>query len=249
MKPEQALQLMNAYVDRELDLATTLEFESELASDPALKRACGEIERLGTAVRADASYYSASQKLRSRLTATAGQAKWFDAFRRLRWLPAGVAFAAGVLLTSAVTLFAPASNEEARLANEMVASHVRATLGDRLIDVASSDQHTVKPWLSARLDFSPPVQDFAADGFDLVGGRLDYIDGRPVADLVYRHKQHMLDVFIWPSSPDQPLRTSASRGYNLAHFTRSGMSYWLVSDVALGDLEQFAQALSRSAAR
>jgi len=247
MKPEQALKLMNAYVDRELDLATTLEFESELASDPALKAACGEIERLGSAVRAEATYYTAPRKLRLRLTTGAGPAKRFTAGPLLRWLPAGAAFAAGVLLTLAVTFFVPSSNQEARLAHEIVASHVRATLGNRLTDVASSDQHTVKPWLSARLDYSPPVQDFAADGFDLAGGRLDYIDGRPVADLVYRHRLHVVDVFIWPASPDQPLRTSARQGFNLVHFTRGGMSYWLVSDVAIADLEAFAQALPRSA--
>jgi len=247
MKPEQALKLMNAYVDRELDLATTLEFESELASDPALKAACGEIERLGSAVRAEATYYSAPQKLRSRLTTEAGPVKRLAASHLLRWLPAGTAFAAGVLLTLSATFFASSSREEDRLVNEIVASHVRATLGNRLSDVASSDQHTVKPWLSARLDYSPPVQDFAADGFELVGGRLDYIDGRPVADLVYRHRLHVIDVFVWPAFPDQPVRTSTRQGFNLVHFTRGGMSYWLVSDVALADLEAFAQALPRSA--
>jgi anti-sigma factor RsiW len=247
MKPEQALRLMNAYVDRELDLATALEFEAELASHPALKAGCREIEQLGSAVRSHAPYYTAPQSLRSRVAT--GATRGFGAARLPGWLPAAAAFAAGVLVTVAAYLFAPSASEEDRLANEMVASHVRATLGNRLVDVASSDQHTVKPWLSARLDYSPPVRDFAADGFELAGGRLDYINGRPVADLVYRHRLHTVDVFIWPASPDQPLRTTTSQGYNLVHFTRGGMSYWLVSDVALADLEQFAQALPRSSSQ
>jgi anti-sigma factor RsiW len=247
MKREQALKLINAYVDRELDSAASLELEAELASDPTLKSTFDELERLGNAVRGEAAYYTAPEKLRARLVPATRPEK--RVMRFAQWLPAGVAFAAGVFLTVAVTFLAPRSSDEPRFENEMIASHVRATLGNRLIDVASSDQHTVKPWFSARLDYSPPVQDFAADGFELAGGRLDYIDGRPVADLVYRHRQHTVDVFVWPSSPDQPLGRRSRQGFNLVHFTRGGMSYWLVSDVALADLETFAQTLSRSASR
>ncbi len=247
MKPEQARKWMNAYVDRELDPASSIELESEMARDPALKAAYGNLERLGNAVRSEATYYAAPDKLHARLTSRAIPAKRFGALTR--WLPAGAAFAAGVLLTVAVVLLARSPDERSIVAQEIVASHVRATLGNRLTDVASSDQHAVKPWFSARLDYSPPVPDFAADGFELAGGRLDYIDGRPVADLVYRHRLHIVDVYVWPSSPDQPLTASSRQGFNLVHFTRGGMSYWLVSDVALADLEAFAQALPRAAGR
>jgi anti-sigma factor RsiW len=114
------------------------------------------------------------------------------------------------------------------LVTEAVANHARATLANRLIDVASSDQHMVKPWLSARLDYSPPVQDFSADGLPLVGGRLDYLEGRPVATLVYKYREHTIDVFVRPVAGGKPLlapKSATVRGFNVAHGTAAGMEY------------------------
>ncbi len=136
------------------------------------------------------------------------------------------------------------ANED--LALEAVQMHVRATLNHHLIDIASSDQHTVKPWLSARLDYSPPVQDFTADGFALVGGRLDYFDRQPVATLVYRYREHTIDVFVRPESaraPPSSLRTV--RGFNVAHATGSGMDWLAVSDVNTEGLSAFVQKLAQ----
>jgi len=245
VKPEETSKLLNAYVDRELDPGATLGLEAELGRDPVLKRACRDLELLGAAVRADAAYHEAPQSLRARLTTNAADVPGRWRPRLLRWLPAA-AFAAGVLMTWAVGWLQPMVGEEARLGDEAVSSHVRNILAHRAMDVASSDEHAVKPWLSARLDYSPPVRDFAADGFELSGGRLDYLNGRLVADLVYRHRQHIVDVFVWPASPDRPLSSASRKGFNVVHFTRGGMTYWLVSDVALPDLERFAQALPRS---
>ena len=262
MKPEQAARLLNAYVDRELDLATTLEFEAHLANDPAARAAVEDLTRLSTAVRADATYFAAPARLAA-LSALSGESETAGNGRKPRfagptsirwWLPGSAAlklaagFAAGVLLAVAVISLGRQPGHETRVGNDVVAAHVRATLGNRLTDVASSDQHTVKPWLSSRLDYSPPVQDLAANGFELSGGRLDYIDGRVVAGLVYRHRQHVIDVFVWPSSEDQALRVSARDGFNMVHFARGGMRYWLISDVAPADLEALAHALPRYSA-
>ena len=119
---------------------------------------------------------------------------------------------------------------------EAVTNHTRATLGNRLTEVASSDQHTVKPWLSARLDYSPPVQDLSAEGFPLAGGRLDYLDRHPVATLVYRYRQHTIDVFVRPvpggAAPTPSVTLATLRGFNVAHATGSGMEWWAVSDVS-----------------
>src|SRR6266581_1102502 len=120
------------------------------------------------------------------------------------------------------------------LVSEAVANHARATLGNRLTDVASSDQHTVKPWLSARLDYSPPVRDFSADELPLVGGRLDYLDGHPVATLVYKYREHTIDVFVRPVVGGKPASVPKSvtvRGFNVAHGSAAGMECWAVSDV------------------
>ncbi len=123
--------------------------------------------------------------------------------------------------------------------------HVRATLGNHLVEVASSDQHTVKPWLSARLDYSPPVRDMASAGFVLVGGRLDYLDGQHVATLVYRYRDHIVDVFVRPVST----RAAASelrtlRGFNIARATGSAMEWVAVSDVSADVLSAFVMKLS-----
>src|SRR6202163_3199433 len=135
----------------------------------------------------------------------------------------------------------------ARVAQDVVASHVRALMGEHLFDVRSTDQHTVKPWFLGKLDFSPPVNDLAQAGFPLTGGRLDFVAGRPVAALVYTRGQHTINVFVWPEASDA-VRSSdarAIRGFHVRHWTRAGMSYWGVSDVNDADLDQFVHALQQ----
>ncbi len=125
------------------------------------------------------------------------------------------------------------------LEEELVAGHVRSLQASHLIDVATSDQHVVKPWFDGKLDFAPPVIDLAQQGFPIVGGRLDYIDHRAVAAVVYRRGRHLINLFIWPSDRPPPAGRHTLDGYTLLDWNKGGMSYWAVSDVNPNDLLLF----------
>src|SRR6185503_12846278 len=138
------------------------------------------------------------------------------------------------------------SNTDDLLAQEVVSSHIRSMMLNHLVDVPSSDQHTVKPWFNGKLDFAPDVKDLVDQGFPLVGGRLDYVDNRAVAALVYQRRKHSINLFIWPSSDAAKSTQQFSvNGYNIIHWTNSGSTYWAVSDVNSTDLSEFAKLLSR----
>src|SRR5262249_48094185 len=159
------------------------------------------------------------------------------------WRWAGAATAAVLIVVVSMLWVKP--SEETLLVNDIVSSHVRSMMANHITDVASSDRHTVKPWFGGKLDYSPPVKDLTEQGFRLVGGRLDYLDSRPVAALVYQRSQHYINLFVWPSNKtgikegDQITR----QGYNVIHWTQAGMSYWLVSELNLTELTECARLL------
>ena len=198
------------------------------------------------------TYFQAPPELRDRIRATLRarrpeRASWW---RHWSWTAlAPLATAAFAVLSSVnVALIAALPSSEERVADEIVASHLRALMTARPIDVASSDQHTVKPWYAGKLDFSPPVKDFAAEGFALVGGRIDYVNGRTVAALVYRRGAHFIDVFEWPASGEtgEEPATLARRGYNIVHGSNDGMAHWLASDLETPLLLQLEALLARA---
>jgi len=137
------------------------------------------------------------------------------------------------------------------LATQLIASHVRSLMANHLTDVASSDQHTVKPWLDAKLDFAPAVVDLGSEGFTLLGGRLDYLENRPVAALVYQRRKHFINLFVWPAesgsvSADKRI---TRQGYQLLHWVDSDFNYWAVSDVSDNDLQAFKQVFEKQLPR
>lgn len=161
------------------------------------------------------------------------------------WLSVGTGFACGALLTLALVHVQGTLQDRGQTQQQVVTSHVRSLMVAHLTDVASSDQHTVKPWFTGKLDYAPPVTDAAAQGFALVGGRLDYLQNRPVAALVYRHHEHTINVFVLPSGQKDTLSTrfDAEQGFQLAHWSRGGMHYWAVSDLGRDELARFAAIL------
>jgi anti-sigma factor RsiW len=264
MTNDEANRLLHAYIDGELDPAKTLELEAHLAQNPSLRAACGRLREMSEAVRLKADYHAAPSDLEARIRAAIpgepernpARPAWWGWLRpagslasAADWLRPAASFATVALVTWVVALGVMRPSEDERITQEVLASHVRATLVNRFYDVASSDQHTVKPWLSARLAFSPPVADLSASDFDLVGGRLDYIGAQPVAVLVYKRRQHVVDVFVWPAEAQKAEQTATRDGFNIERFARNGMSFWMVSDLNRDELEDLAQLLAeRSAA-
>jgi anti-sigma factor RsiW len=163
------------------------------------------------------------------------------------WRWAGALVSAVLVVVAGLVLTAQRqkSSEEALLVDGIVSSHVRSMMASHITDVASSDSHTVKPWFGGKLDYSPPAKDLTALGFRLVGGRLDYLENRPVAAVVYQRSQHFINLFVWPATNTaiKPEDQLTRQGYNIIHWTQAGMTYWLVSELNLAELSEFARLL------
>jgi anti-sigma factor RsiW len=250
MTCEQARALLSAHLDRELDLAKSLEMEEHLRE---CQRCAAASERhevlrsaLGAASLAFAPPPRLEQRVRKALHRDAGPSTRM--FHAWRWAAVPLAATMAAVLSWTVATHDVGTSAADHLTAELVSGHVRSLMADHLVDVATSDQHTVRPWFNGKVDFAPPVTDFTANGFPLVGGRVDYIAGRPVAVVVYKRRQHVVNVFIWPSGNDvgQEPRSPAPQGYHLLRWTRSGLTFWAVSDVSAGDLERLAQLFQES---
>jgi anti-sigma factor RsiW len=226
-------KMLSAYVDGELDATASLELEREMAQNPALRASYERLRQLSAAVREKAEYYPSPTRHK------------FAPATRSRWLWLAPAFAFVLVAGFGLGFFVSQPGEDETTSTEIVASHVRATLANRLVDVVSSNQHTVKPWLSSRLPFSPTVVDLSGDGFSLKGARLDYIGSQPVAALVYQRRQHVIDVFVWPAGKEAVKTAYTRDGFNVQHFARGGMRYWVISDLNKNELDDFAKLLGK----
>ncbi len=243
----ESLALMPAFVDGELDSATAARMQAHLARCPACGEAHARQQALRGVVHGHAQQYTAPAHLRQRILdslprpAPAAQVapRWPWA-----WINLGLGGALGAALAMSLTLSVvpPA----APLEQELVDSHFRSLLAEHLTDVVSSDQHTVKPWFTGKLDFSPPVHDLAAQGYPLVGGRVDYIGGRVVAALAYRHGKHVLNLYVWPerSAASASGTPKPRQGFQLASWSDAGMRFWAVSDMNAGELDHFRAVLA-----
>jgi len=245
MNCEQTPELIDAYIDRELDVLRNVEFERHFEKCETCESEYEQKLRLRSVVQTGATYFAAPDLLKQRVRRQMpGQP------RSWRWLAiAAVVLIAAVsgLVTWSIISVRSRSRADEMLAQEIVSSHVRSLMLDHLIDVPSSDNHTVKPWFNGKLDFAPAVKDLSAQGFPLVGGRLDYIGNRTVAALVYQKRKHPINLFVWTTSEtgDQPEQQFSRQGYNLIHWIKSGTSYWAVSDVNNPDLHEFVQLVQQ----
>ena len=191
-------------------------------------------------VARDATYYRAPEGLRRRVAAAAASESRAGR-RSYAWRVAGIAIAcaAAASITWNVAVVTLAPSDADRIAEQVLAAHVRSTMApNHLMDVVSTDTHTVKPWFTGKVDFSPPVADYSAQGFELTGGRLDYIDGHAAAALTYRHRLHTVNLFVWPAKgqSDAAPRVQSRQGYGMVGWVRGELRFCAISDMAPSDL-------------
>jgi anti-sigma factor RsiW len=251
MKCAEAAALLSAYVDRETDWLHAHALRRHLRTCPHCAAEHDALVALRARIQAEVPRFAAPSPLMSRARATLESAQAAAPPRASlahgpwNWFVGGAL--AGCVATALAWFFGTALldwrvNQD--VAVEAVGAHVRATLGNHLIQVASSDQHTVKPWLSARLDYSPPVPDLAERGFPLLGARIDYVERHPVATLVYRYRNHTIDVYVRPEASRWPLSALRNvRGFNVAQATGGGMDWLAISDASPDVLTAFVEQL------
>ena len=238
--------LIQADLDGELRPAEAARIAAHLEHCPRCAETQDQLAILSERVRRETSSYPISEDFRAALTARlAAAAPKPVARRRPVWL--GASFGAGFAVAASLALLL-VPQRGAQWPDEIVASHIRALQPGHLMDVVSTDQHTVKPWFDGRLAFAPPVKDLAGIGFPLAGGRLDYLAGRTAAAMIYRRAQHIIDLYAFDGT-DLPagLVPSGSRdGYNFIRWTEDGMTFWAVSDLNAQEMDQFVRAWRRA---
>ena len=248
MNCEEARTLVYAYIDGELDLVRSLEVEAHLTGCVSCAREEESLRALRMALGNGALYHEAPVGLEQRVRAAVRNARRAAGGRSfvLQHYGWGGAAAAAVLFLVIIIVrsFLPTGPSSGDLTvQEVVDDHLRSLTANHLTDVLSSNRHTVKPWFDGKLNFTPAVEDLGAEGFPLVGGWLDYLDNHPVAAVVYRRRQHIINLFISPAehANDTPQISQVRGGYNIVYWTKSGMAYWAVSSLNAAELGKFAQ--------
>ncbi len=237
MNCHDAGRVLDAYIDAELSSADAAAVAEHVQSCAA----CGErlvaLESLGRLVRS-LPYRAAPDRLRTAIAAAPRRAR--IARPAFAWPAAAmiaIALGVGALYRSTQT-----SRQTAALAEDVVNAHVSALMRDRLFDVRSSNEHTVKPWFQGKVDFSPPVPDLSSMNFPLIGGRLDTLDGRRVAAVVYQRREHIINVFVWPTASREAASDGRTvRGFNERHWNQADLSLWAVSDLNAQELGEFVK--------
>ena len=246
MRCASSRHLLELHLDGELSASESAETQEHIENCASCGDLYERLEQLQSDIRKQVTRHRAPAHLQQSIHAALRKATASETTARpfyWNWM----AVAASVLLVASMAwnIASLRARDSARdiLAQEVLSSHLRSLVGTHLLDVPSSDQHTVKPWFNGKLNFSPDVKDFASQGFRLVGGRIEYLDDRPVAALVYQRRQHFINLFMWPgpSSSSSGYSEMKRSGYNLVSWSEDGMTCWAVSDLQTSELEQFAQ--------
>ncbi|MDD5262028.1 MAG: anti-sigma factor [Methylacidiphilales bacterium] len=246
MECDQVRRVLDAFVDGELDVLRSMEVEEHLRACPACAGIVESQRALAQSFQEKLPRHSAPGALKTRIQAllreeAGNKVPWWKGPSLIR--PWAVAFLM-LVVASASAFFVGGSNRSGKLAEEAVSNHIRSLQAGHLMDVASTDQHTVKPWFAGRLDFSPIVVDLAESGFPLLGGRQDVLDHQSVAALVYQRRKHFINLFVWPGG-NVPAAFRSLRGYQIEEWSRSGMNYLAVSDLAEAEFREFSALIRK----
>jgi anti-sigma factor RsiW len=240
MTCDEAEILLHALIDGELDAGHAREVEAHLASCAKCAAAARDYREMKKALAQGGLRYTAPPELRRRIEASLPQAA-----PSRRAVLKGFAMGSAVSAIAATGLVAIVlrSDDEARIQADVVSAHLRSLQAGHLTDVISTDQHTVKPWFNGRLDVSPPVIDLTTQGFALIGGRLDYIGTRPVGAVIYRRRQHVINLFVARASNAErrAATTTTLQGFNVRRWSDGGLNYWAVSDLGVDELAAFGE--------
>jgi anti-sigma factor RsiW len=257
MKCDDSRIYLPAYLDDELDVAESLRVQKHLSECGDCRQAQDGHLALRSALRDPALYARPSADFSKRIEAAVRRAakdearaqrpSWFEWLRpgTFRWVAAAAALLVVATMGALLVMNRLRSSHDQLIASAVLAGHIRSLQAEHLIDVPSSDRHTVKPWFQGKLDFSPPVPDLSELGWTLIGGRLDYVDDQPVAVIVYKRKLHNINVFVWPNhgSADSAIKQEDAQGYQIFHWNGAEMTYWVVSDLNSAELLDLAHAL------
>jgi anti-sigma factor RsiW len=236
---DEAGTLLHALIDGELDAGHARDVEAHLASCPRCAAQFKGIQSLQQNLRAADLRFAAPAALRRRIDHVVPVPRGMNRRSLLKGFAAGTALSGAV--AASLALFVIRQDEGARILGEAVSAHLRSLQGDHLTDVLSTDQHTVKPWFNGRIDFAPPVVDLTAQGFTLIGGRLDYIDAKPVGVLVYQRRMHVINLFVGQGLAPQTWSRGfqAVQGFNIRRWSAGGLDFLAVSDINMEELEEF----------
>jgi anti-sigma factor RsiW len=250
MNCRECHDFIDAYIDNELDVATVIMVKQHLRECSHCRQLLESRKLVGTLLSDPEVRFEVPDSLRAKIESALPAAtvakRGFGRSSTVPWFSVPLALAAAfVVMLGLVYLYQGTTtghSDGEALAKEVISNHVRSLLATHLLDVPSTDQHTVKPWFDGKLKFAPPVQDFSDRGFRLIGGRLDYLNGREVAALVYQRNKHLINLFIWPSESGSNTTTQSfvKDGYNVLHWDRDGFEFWAVSDVNPADLKAFS---------
>lgn len=258
MSCDEVRTMIHGYLDGELELEKTLLFERHAAGCSRCADELKDLRALRARMR-ESAYYQApaslGEKIRGSLRSETKEARAAVEAERRGWPVWAATFSSAILAAALVLLvfsglrgtsFFGSPSQDGFVSKEVLDTHLRSLLADHLVDVPSSDHHTVKPWFDGKLDFAPAVPDLAEAGFTLAGGRLDYVKDRPAAALVYRRRQHIVNLLSWPVAEETDPKLETDRGYNLIHWAHGGMAYWVVSDLNAHELEEFVALIQKA---